>query len=174
MSKFGLFVLVALAVGMPAGAQEDVFIVNFPDVQSVEGRVSVSEPVPGTRMLRFADRIVGPVDRAETTSLVPGGVIEVDGFSEAVLSLAGFVQGQHQVEGKVGAVLIPDEDEIVQVFNEAGIIQLPLEVAAGVAAGDDYFAESEPVQLAFPRYQVYYYNGTDRAVSVKLFAYLSN
>lgn len=174
MSKIGSFVLLALAAGLPAAAQEDVYVVNFPQVQTVEGSVSITEPVPGTRMLRFDDRIVAPVERAETTALVAGGVIEVDGFGDAVLSLAGFVQGQQRVEGSIGAILIPDEDAILQVFNESGIIQLPLEVSAGVAASDSYFAASEEVRLAFPRYQIYFYNSTDRAVSVRLFAYLSN
>lgn len=174
MPKIGSFVLVALTVGLPAAAQEDVYVVNFPPVQSVEGEVSIAEPVPGTRMLRYDDRIVAPVERAETTALVPGGVIDVDGFSEAVLSLAGFVQGQQRLEGSVGAILIPEEDSILQVFNEAGLIQLPLEVTASVTASDSYFAGSESVRLAFPRYQIYFYNSSDRAVSVQLFAYLSN
>ena len=174
MKQLSIAILLLLPGGVPAWAQTDVYVTNLPDVQRVEGQVSIREPAPHTRMVRLPERVVAPVDRSDANSLVAGGLVDATGFRNAVLSVAGYVQGRLGTAGKIGAVLVADEEPILQAFNEAGLIQLGLDASAAVVRTDSYFAGSEPVQLAFPRYQVYYYNTTDRAVSVRLYAYLSN
>lgn len=174
MRIIGLALLLVASVTAPGIAQEEVFVLNLPGVQKVEGDVSITEPIPQTRLLRLPEKVVPPVPRSETTALVPGGLVEGDGFRTAVVSVAGFVQGQSVAEGTVGAVLLPEEDSILRVFREEAQIQLALEVTVSTTPAEAYFATSETLTLGFPRYRVYYYNTTDRAVSVRMFAYLAN
>lgn len=174
MRKVSVMILLLLAAGPPGEAQEDVFVVNLPDVQGITGDVSIKKPIPHTTMVRLDERIVAPVERSETGALVSGGVVDASGFRGAVLSLVGLVQGKLTTEGSVGAVLLPEEEPILQAFDEAGVINLGLDVTVGVRPGESYFGDSKAEQLAFQRYRVYYYNTTDRAVSVRLYAYLSN
>ncbi|MDX1630559.1 MAG: hypothetical protein R3234_01760, partial [Thermoanaerobaculia bacterium] len=79
-----------------SGARDDgvdrVAVTNFPEVQPVEGRVAVTEPIPRTRLVRFQET-VGPVDRNEVTRLVDGGILEAEGFGSVTLSLGGFAKG---------------------------------------------------------------------------------
>jgi len=47
--------------------------------------------------------------------------------------------------------------------------------AAGVSGAQPYFASNQPrAQIGFSRYRTYFYNSTDKAVTVNLFVYLSN
>jgi hypothetical protein len=159
---------------MAVQAEEEVIVLNLPDVQRVEGEVTLAGPVAATEMSRQSLTVVPPVPRSATTSFVAGGLIEADGFRTAVVSIAGFVQGEALVEGSVGAILLPEEDSILQVFREEAQMLLELEVAAGVKPAQPHFSQSESLTLGFPRYRIFYYNTTNRAVSVRLFAYLGN
>lgn len=170
-------VLALLLFGSVSGAvvaEEQVIVLNLPTVQRIEGEVEITEPIPQTRFVRLSEKVVPPVARSETTALVPGGLVEAEGFRTAVVSLAGFVQGQSLATGTVGAILLPEEDSILRVFREEARIQLELEVMATASPAEPYFSDSGALTLGFPRYRVYYYNTTDRAVSVRLFAYLGN
>jgi len=166
--------LLLTSVSLSAVAEEEVFVLNLPSVQRVEGEITIAEPIPQTKLLRLPEKVVPPVPRSETTALVPGGLVESDGFRTAVVSVAGFVQGQSLAEGTVGAILLPEEDPILRVFREEAQIQLELELTVSTSPAEAYFATSEALTLGFPRYRVYYYNTTDRAVSVRMFAYLAN
>jgi len=163
---------VLLISASAALAQEEVLVINLPTIQPVQGEVTVSEPIPQTKLVSLGEKVVPPLQRSETTALIPGGLVDAEGFRTAVVSIAGFVQGQSLAQGTVGAILLPNEDSILRVFREEAQIQLELEVTADSTPSDAYFSSSEALKLGFPRYQIFYYNTTDRAVSVRLFAYL--
>ena len=61
-----VLVLPALASGQEA---EPVEVVNFPEVQAIEGQVGVDGPIAQTRLVSLSDAIVPPVDPGETTDL---------------------------------------------------------------------------------------------------------
>jgi hypothetical protein len=116
------------------------------------------------------------VNPKETVRLIQGGVVESDGFDAMVLSLQGQIKGEVYRAGTVGVFLLPDEEPIVRAFEEKGIMQFATEIsAAGVSAASPYFSSnSSRAQVAFPRYRSYFYNTSDKTVTVNLYAYLTN
>lgn len=169
----------SFSLGSPAAEPREVaevVVTNLPDIQKVAGVVSIDRPIPGTQLVHL-QALVAPVGRNETTSLVPAGLLNAAGYAEAALSLRGEVQSALHREGRVGVLLIPDQEPIVQSLIEAGEFQFPLETSAEALAGHrGYFASktAERQVLGFPRYRVYFYNTTDKSAEVDLYAYLSN
>jgi hypothetical protein len=102
--------------------------------------------------------------------------VESDGFTAMVLSLQGQIKGEVFRAGTVGVYLLPDDDPIVRAFEEKGVMQFATEVnAAGVSGASPFFASnSSRAQIAFPRYRTYFYNTSDKTVTVNLYAYLTN
>jgi hypothetical protein len=185
MKKFAVVILLAAAavalVFSPPGktiAQDlqSVFVTNFPKVFTISGTVSVDGPVKQAKLAALREVVVPPVSPKETTRLIQGGIVESDGFTAMVLSLQGQIKGEVYRAGTVGVYLLPDEEPIVHAFEEKGLMQFATEVnAAGVAAGSPYFASSSNrSQVAFPRYRTYFYNTSDKTVTVNLYAYLTN
>src|SRR5262245_9093887 len=173
----GICVLVLLVLGADVATEElsRVFVVNFPEVQKIEGSVAVTGPVRLSQLVKFEDVVVPPVARTETTRLVEAGTLETDGFANVVLSLHGVVKGHVAREGAVGALLIPDETTIQEAFDEQGMMHFFLETAAGVTHRTPYFASTQPrFTVGFAKYRVLMYNSTDKTVSASLFAYLTN
>ena len=155
---------------------QEVFVANFPETQKIEGSVKVETPIPQAQLASVREVLVPPVGPQDTNRLVLGGTITTDGFSTVVLSLAGSVRGDVTKAGTVGAILVPDEEGILKVLDERGLVQFPIEVRApGVSAATPYFT-STPMRttVAFPKYRVLLYNTTDKSVSVTLYAYLTN
>jgi hypothetical protein len=174
-----------LAVLLPAGTAvsqqihqgiQQVLVTNFPDLQKVEGEVSVRGPIRQAAQVVLKDVIVPPVGPKDTQRLIMAGTIATDGFSQIVLSLAGQIKGEVVRPGTVGAILLPEEDAIVRAFDEKGEMQFPLEVtASSVPGGSPYFASNQPRFLVgFPRYRVLFYNTSAKTVSVNLYAYLTS
>ena len=161
-----------------AVAQElqSVFVTNFPKVFDIRGTVSVDGPVKQAKMAALREVVVPPVNPKDTVRLIQGGVVESDGFTAMVLSLQGQIKGEVYRAGTVGVYLLPDEEPIVHAFEEKGLMQFATEVnAAGVSAAAPYFASnSSRTQVAFPRYRTYFYNTSDKTVTVNLYAYLTN
>lgn len=182
LAALAVLVVLTLAVVPWSGGTGDaqdvapVEVVNLPSVQKVQGTVSVGEPIPQTRLVRFRNVVVSPVGRGDTTSLVEAGSVKTDGFTHVVLALRGEVQGKLAREGMVGAILLPEEEPVVRTFEQAGLYQFPLTVTATVRARDRGYFASEPArtELAFPSYRIFLYNETDRSVEVDLYAYLTN
>ena len=174
----GLCVLVLLVLGADVATEavRQVFVVNFPEVQKIEGTVEVEGPVRQSRLIKFEDVVVPPVERTETTRLVEAGFLETDGFPDVVLSLHGVVKGHVAREGTVGALLIPEERTIREAFDEQGMMHFFLETSAGgVSHRTPYFASTQPrFTIGFAKYRVLMYNTTDKTVSASLFAYLTN
>jgi hypothetical protein len=185
MKKSALIVLLVAAsvalVFSPPGrviAQDlqSVIVTNFPKVFPISGTVSVDGPVKQAKLAALREVVVPPVNPKETTRLIQGGIVESDGFTAMVLSLQGQIKGEVYRAGTVGVYLLPDEEPIVHAFEEKGLMQFATEVnAAGVSAGSPYFASnSSRSAVAFPRYRTYFYNTSDKTVTVNLYAYLSN
>lgn len=171
----------ALLVLWPSGSAisqriSEVFVTNFPDPFRVEGKVSIDGPVRLSTETAFREVIVPPVRRTETTRLVEAGKLSTEGFAHLVLSLQGQVKGEVLRAGGVGAILIPDEQPILDAFNDRGLFQFGLEVAAGsVSAETPYFESNQPrYTVGFSTYRVLLYNATDKTVTVNLYAYMTN
>ena len=170
----------ALLLFTPASGQQDeiqaVRVTNFPALQKVAGSVSVEGPVAHATLRRLTDILVPPVDPKEVGRLIDAGVLPMDGFTSAVLSLNGQAKGRVVKSGTVGAILIPDEETVVRAFEEEGQAQFSQELTAPVVAGASRSFSSTPTRqlVAFPRYRVRLYNSSDKTVTVNLFAYLTN
>jgi hypothetical protein len=108
--------------------------------------------------------------------LIQGGIVESDGFTAMVLGLQGQIKGEVFQPGTVGVFLLPDEESIVHAFEEKGLMQFATELkAGGVSASSPYFASNASrVEIGFPRYRTYFYNTSDKTVTVNLYAYLTN
>ena len=179
-----LFAVAGLALGAwlsgatPATSLESryVHVTNFPDVQQVDGKVEIDGPLQLARAASVRGIIVPPIKRTATTRWVDAGVLETDGFPDVVLSLQGEVKGDVMRSGEIAAVLIPDEEPINNAFNEEGLVQFAMSVAAaGPQQGTPYFASDQPrYPVGFSRYRVYLYNETDKTVTANLFACLTN
>ena len=153
----------------------EVLVTNFPEVQGVQGTVSVEGIVQHAALVSLREIEVPPVRRDEIRRLVSVGTLTTEGFSALVLSLTGQARGDIRRPGLVGAILIPDEEPIARALDEKGQIQFPFEISA--AAGVDqplFFSEQPRYIIGFPRYKVMLYNTTDKTVTVDLYAYLTN
>lgn len=159
-----------------ADAPERVVVTNFPEVQEVSGRVSVPEPVPQSELFRRLDVVVPPIDRGATTQLVEAGTLDAAGFTHAVLSLRGEVQGNLVRDGVVGMVLVPAEDPVLRALLEEGRFDFALEVEAQVLRAErGYFASGQTRHaLGFPSYRVFLYNSSDRSVEADVYVYLTS
>jgi hypothetical protein len=161
-----------------AVAQEvrSVLVTNFPKVFNINGSVTIEGPVKHAKFAALRDVVVSPVNPKETVRLIQGGIVESDGFTAMVLGLQGQIKGEVFRPGTVGVFLLPDEESIVHAFEEKGLMQFATEVnATGVTAASPYFASTaNRVPIGFPRYRTYFYNTSDKTVTVNLYAYLTN
>lgn len=169
-------VLSSVPVRTLAQDVQSVFVTNFPKTWNVSGSIAVDGPVKHAKLVAVREVVVPPVNPSDTQRLIQGDPIVSDGFTHMVMSLQGQIKGEVYKAGTVGAILIPDEEPIVRAFEEKGVVQFPLEVrAAGVSALSPYFASSQGrAQIGFSRYRTYFYNTSDKTVTVNLFAYLTN
>ena len=159
-------------------AQEvrSVLVTNFPKVSKVSGSVAIDGPVKHAKFAALRDITVSPVNPKESVRLIQGGILESDGFTAMVLGLQGQIKGEVFRPGTVGVYLLPDEESIVHAFEEKGLMQFATELtASGVSAASPYFAsQADRVPIGFPRYRTYFYNTSDKTVTVNLYAYLTN
>lgn len=158
-----------------SGRIQNVLVTNFPSKQRVHGEVSIQGPVETAVSLVGAETLVSPVRPDQTTNLIDGGVLDVGGFSQVVLSLGIESKGEMTQDGRVGAFLVPEEELVERAFREDGELLFSLEVSGRAEPGRNYFASNQPVYtLGFSRYRIYYYNSTDKSVAATLYAYLSS
>ncbi len=154
---------------------QQVLVANFPELQKIDGTVAVTRPVPHSAMVRQLGVVVPPVGRHDTTDLIEGSEIPTAGFTGVTLSLQGYVKGTLGQAGNVGVLLIPVEDAIQEAFDQDGQIQLSLEVMSVLARREiETFSAQNLLAVGFPLYKAYFYNSTDKAVEVNLYAYLTN
>lgn len=167
--------LLCFIAALSTGAEppQEVFIANFPDQQEVRGTVSVDGVIPHSRMVRFEDNVVTPVSRSEYTNLREIGELDAAGFSDAVLSLVGEVKGSGAAGGKIGLVLLPDEEPIFRAFRDQGQMLLPLELDAEFEPGSSgVFADTKTLEVRFPRYRLFLYNESSSSVTANAYVYL--
>lgn len=170
----GVLMMLPVQGADPEDAME-VFVTNLPEIQDIQGTVSVEGIVQHAALASLSEVEVPPVGREEVRRLVHGGTLTTDGFSALVLSLTGQAKGDIHRSGEVGAILIPDEDPIVRAFDERGQFQFPLEISAEAAVDMPLFSSDQPRYIiGFPRYRVLFFNTTDKTVTVDLYAYLTN
>ena len=138
-----------LAVAMVHAADETKWFVSFERIQ------------------------VAPVDRSDTTQLVEAGIIETDGFSDLVFSLAGEFKEGIPKSGTVGVVLIPDIDVFTYLLRNEGEFVFPLEAKVEIRDPSSaiFISDQQRAEVAFPRYRVYLYNETTSGATVSLFVY---
>jgi hypothetical protein len=171
-----LFGPILMSPSVPASADdvERVMITNFPSVQIVDGTMAIGSPIPSTHLLEVST-VVSPADPRDLHEYTDAGVVDLSGFSEAVLSLGGEIKGTSSGESLVGVVLIPDESRVEDAFLNHQEILFPLTVEAEVGrlSGGIFGSPQEAVRLAFPRYRVFLYNSGRSSVSATLYIYLS-
>jgi hypothetical protein len=153
-----------------------VVITNWPKVWNVTGVVGIDGPLIHSKFVTLREVTVPPINPKDTARMVQGGVVTTDGFTGMVLGLQGQIKGEVYRPGTVGVFLLPDEEPVVKVFDEKGMMPFVTEVnCPGVSAASPYFAStSTNVKVAFPRYRTYFYNTSDKTVTVNLYAYLTN
>jgi len=154
---------------------QPVVVTNFPETQKVSGVVSLERPAPTTRLVT-TKALVAPGGPADVDDLTDAGTIDSAGFAYATLSLAVTVQGTLAGPGRVGAILVPDQADIVAALRGSGVVQFPIAVEAPVAPSPSGLHQSSSVttRLAFPRYRVFLYNTTPRTSEATLYIYLGN
>lgn len=168
--------LCALPVrGAAEEAARPVRVINFPAVQRIQGEVTVPAAIPHATLVSLKDVTVPPVDPSERGRLIDGGLVAAEGYTGVVLSLSGRAAGRALRAGEIGAYLIPDEESVMQAYEEDGLLQFPLEIRAPLTQGTFRMHASQQARqtLAFPRYRVRLFNTTDKTVNVNLFAYLT-
>ncbi len=174
----GLLAGVWLMWAPPATSQEVSFVrvTNFPPVQTINGTVEIEDPIRLAKLVALREIILPPVRSDQTTRWIDAGIVETSGFPNVVLSLNGEIKGELIKSAAIVAVLIPTEKSVTDAFDEEGVVQFGLKVAAlGETGARPYFASEQPrYTVGFDSYRVYLYNETDKTVTANLFAYLTN
>lgn len=154
---------------------QPVIVTNFPETQKVSGIVSLERPAPTTRLVT-TKALVAPGGPSDVDDLTDAGSVDCSGFAYVTLSLAVTVQGSIAGPGKVGAILVPDQSDILAALRSAGVVQFPISLEAPVAPSTSGVHQSSSLttRLAFPRYRVFFYNTTPRTSEATLYAYLGN
>jgi hypothetical protein len=177
LSRIAVGMLCTAALSAPISSAQDgpITISNFPDVQDVSGQIEVTEPIPSNEMVRFTDTTVTTVKRHQTNRLIEAGILETGPFTAISLSLGGFVEGAQSEPATIGAVLVPDEDFVLEALKE-GVYLFPIEVTMNIPQESLPYVgtQSETHRLTFPRYRVYFYNTSQRTVKTQLYALLVN
>lgn len=156
-----------------AQSSRSVRVENFPEIQQVAGDVEVDKPIPHAAMIRIEAEVVSPLPRWELANRNEIGIVDAEGFTTVVLSLTGEVKGRPTADSQVGVLLVPDEEPIVEAFEQSNEIQLPIELIADVEGGSaGFFAAQTTVPLAFPSYLVYLYNTGKNSVTANVYVYL--
>ena len=169
----GLSVWIGVAQGTEVSP---VVVTNFPEVQKIDGAVSIDGPLVSGSLQRIEEVVVSPVNRRAATRMDAQGSVTTDGFTSLVVSLVGEVQGSVDRDGTLGVVLVPDDGVINRALRQDSVVLFPLEVTVEVPLGSPGWinAASKSFQIAFPGYRVYLYNTSDKSVATTVYVYLTN
>lgn len=169
----------------PSKAQP-VYVVNQPQTLTVqgevrlaapiEGEVSIRGPIPQGKAVVLGEVEVPPVQKTDVTRWVAAGTVNTEGFAAMVVSLAGMQRSAPTKAGEVGVVLLPVEDLPIRAFHEQGELLFAVESHVLSSPGSPPYFGSQPLRatVAFPRYRVLLYNGSDRTVTATVYVYLTN
>lgn len=118
---------------------------------------------------------VAPVARDNVSQLVDAGAFDANGFRDLVFSLGGEFREGLPRGGRVGAILLPDEELVDQLLRGEGTFVFPFEVWFDVNDPERhiFISEQKVARVAFPRYRVYFYNETTSGARVSLYVYRS-
>lgn len=107
--------------------------------------------------------------------MVHAGTIETDGYTSILVNLQGEVRSDAFSPGTIGLLLIPDEKPILRTLRDAKRVQFPIECVVKTKSGDSVYFESEQLQqrISFSRYQLYFYNTSNKSVEANVYFYLS-
>ena len=154
---------------------QEVEVGNFPEVQEIKGTVSVAGTIRHGTIRWVVNETVPPgIAREAVSDLIDAGIVSTDGFTGVVLSLQGEVQGVLGEAGGVGALLVPNDTEVIAKLIQ-GYIHFPLEVQAVLARREiSVFSQQSFQTVGFPAYKVFLYNATDKAIDLDLYLYLTN
>ena len=123
-------------------------------------------------LVAFRNVGVTPVDRSQTTLLIDAGEIDTDGFVGLVINMTGQPEGTISKAGVVGVVLVPAVAPYDFAFRTLGVLPPIIEVPFPVDSGRSFFMSNQMrFDVGFPRYRIFFYNSSDAAVRVSLFAY---
>lgn len=113
------------------------------------------------------------IQRSDVTQLIDAGSIETDGFTDLVFSFGGEFKEGVPSSGTLGAILLPDEELVDYLLRNEGHFVFPIEVKFDVAglASHVFLSQQQTATIGFPRYRIYFYNGTNSAASVSLYVY---
>lgn len=116
---------------------------------------------------------VAPVSRSDTARWVDAGTIETDGYKELVFSLGGEFKESVPNSGRVGAILVPDNDVFDYLLRNEGEVAFPLEAKVQISQLKNaiFISDQQVARIAFPRYRVFLYNETSSGAVVSLFVY---
>jgi hypothetical protein len=175
--KICVLTVLMLGASFAHGAEvAAVAVTNFPEVQRIDGAVSIAGPLISGSLQRVDEVVVSPVNRRAATRMDSQGMVDTEGFTSMVVSLVGEVQGSVDRDGALGVVLVPDDRVINRALRQDSVVLSPLEVAVEIPLGTPGWinAESKSFQIAFPSYQVYLYNTSDKTVATTVYVYLTN
>ena len=179
--KTAMVLIASLAVSAGLGSAQGseltpVVVTNFPEVQKIDGAVSISGPLVNGSLQSLDEVVVSPVDRRAATRMDPQGAVATDGFTSLVVSLVGEVQGSVNSRGTLGVVLVPDDAVINRALRQDGRVLFPLEASVEIPLGSPGWinAESKSFRIAFPGYRVFFYNTSDKSVATTVYVYLTN
>jgi len=174
----GCLAAVALFSVSSEGSRDslEVLVQNFPDVQSVDGRVEVRGTISHTKFLSREGVVVPTAARADITELVELEPIDASGFSHAVLSLQGETKSSSFAPGHVGAFLLPGREPVGRALRDGSQVQFPIEATVTLTSPKTSFFWAEPVRapLGFPSYRVFLYNTTDKSIEANVYVSLQH
>ena len=164
------------AAAAPAEAEGTVRVLNFPDIQRVEGTVTVEGRLDVARSVSFEKVALPPAPPDNPGRMIDLGVLDAAGFRSVAVSLAGeFPPGP--VEGMtVGVLLVPEEEYFLRALKERGrpILSLRTEAPLAQAVRPDFTSGSLRFELAFPRYRIFLFNTGEVTVEANVFFYLTH
>ncbi len=167
-----------LASAGSAGGEgvQQVMVTNFPALQRVEGDVRVRQPVALAAQFVRRKATVLPSRPTQARELTDGGEFDAQNFSRIVVSLAGAATSRIVAPGSVGALLVPDDPDILSTWQETGVAQLAVRIEAAVTPSEAGLFEAAPVEFrpAFPSYRVFFYDTLQGSVELRFHAYLTS
>lgn len=174
----GGLALAVMVAAAPVGGEDvqNVSVLNFPPLQQVAGEVDIRGPVRLASSFARRKVTVLPTRGMQLRDLTEGGELRTESFSRAVVTLAGVATARVVGRGVVGAILVPDDPEILETWHETGVAQLAIRVEAAVEPTERGLFESAPFEFrpAFPSYRVYFYDTLSASVEVRFHAYLTS
>ena len=121
----------------------------------------------------FEGIAVPTAERTDTSRLTDGGVVNVEGASAFVVTLAGELRGRADKDGVVGLLLVPELPFFTSIYRNRRMLLSAADFTVPITAGmSSYFmSPSKRAEAGFPSYHLYLYNTTGAPASVNAYIY---